>query len=81
MDRIKALMICGVFAPQNAPEIVRDARKSVESPANRMQLKLIDGLKRNTELHVLSAPFIGHYPNQSGGRIFRDYEQPKQICE
>lgn len=81
MDRIKALMICGVFAPQNAPELVRDARKSVEFSANRMQLKLIDGLKQITELHVLSAPFIGHYPNQSGRRIFRGFEQPQQLCE
>ena len=59
------LFLCGVFAKENEAEVIAQAKKSVEFSANQMQLKLIRGLKEVTDTQVISAPFIGHYPNQS----------------
>lgn len=54
-----------VFCKENEAEVIAQAKKSVEFSANQMQLKLISGLKEVTDTQVISAPFIGHYPNQS----------------
>ena len=59
------LFLCGVFAKENEAEVIAQAKKSVEFSANQMQLKLISGLKEVADTQVISAPFIGHYPNQS----------------
>lgn len=66
------LFLCGVFAKENEVEVIAQAKKSVEFSANQMQLKLIRGLKEAANTQVISAPFIGHYPNQSRSLYFWD---------
>lgn len=66
---MKVLFLCGVFAEENEPEIIMKAKRPIEYSANIMQKKLIHGLQsQNVDLQVLSAPFVGSFPNAS--RIF-----------
>ena len=74
------LFLCGVFAKENEAEVIAQAKKSVEFSANQMQLKLIRGLKEVTDTQVISAPFIGHYPNQSRSLRFSGFTNPQYIC-
>lgn len=74
------LFLCGVFAKENEAEVIAQAKKSVEFSANQMQLKLISGLKEVTDTQVISAPFIGHYPNQSRSLRFSGFTNPQYIC-
>lgn len=74
------LFLCGVFAKENEAEVIAQAKKSVEFSANQMQLKLISGLKEVTDTQVISAPFIGHYPNQSRSLRFSGFTNPQHIC-
>ena len=67
------LFLCGVFAKENEAEVIAQAKKSVEFSANQMQLKLISGLKEVADTQVISAPFIGHYPNQSHSLQFSGF--------
>lgn len=74
------LLLCGVFAKENEAEVIAQAKKSVEFSANQMQLKLISGLKEVADTQVISAPFIGHYPNQSHSLQFSGFTNPQHIC-
>lgn len=74
------LFLCGVFAKENEAEVIAQAKKSVEFSANQMQLKLISGLKEVADTQVISAPFIGHYPNQSRSLRFSGFTNPQHIC-
>lgn len=74
------LFLCGVFAKENEAEVIAQAKKSVEFSANQMQLKLIRGLKEAANTQVISAPFIGHYPNQSHSLQFSGFTNPQHIC-
>lgn len=74
------LFLCGVFAKENEAEVIAQAKKSVEFSANQMQLKLISGLKEVADTQVISAPFIGHYPNQSHSLQFSGFTNPQHIC-
>ena len=75
------LVLCGVFAKENEAEVIAQAKKSVEFSANQMQLKLIRGLKEATDTQVISAPFIGHYPNQSRTLHFSGFTSPQHLCQ
>ena len=81
MNNIEILLLCGVFAKENEAEVIAQAKKSVEFSANQMQLKLIGGLNRMANVKVISAPFIGHYPNQSRRLKFSGFSEPQQLCE
>lgn len=66
---MQILFLCGVFAKENEMEILNAAKKPIEYSANIFQEKLIKGFEKYGEkFTVLSAPFIGSFPNAS--RIF-----------
>lgn len=63
---MRVLFLCGVFAEENEQEIMKAAKRPVEYSANQMQKKLIQGFQQcQCEIDVVSAPFIGSYPNAS----------------
>lgn len=74
---MEVLMICGYFAKENEAEVIAQARRPVEFSANLFQQKLIDGFA-DTECRfsVLSAPFIGAFPNASSSPVFRGFKEP-----
>ncbi len=75
---MKVLFLCGVFAKENEEEILRHAKRPVEYSANVFQEKLIAGFRElDVDFSVLSAPFIGSYPNASDWRVFRGFEKPQ----
>lgn len=79
---MKVLLLCGYFAKENEQEVIEHARANVEFSANEFQRKLIRGLQAQTQdLYVLSAPFIGSYPNASSIRVFRGFREKQNICQ
>lgn len=78
---IGILFLCGVFAKENEAEIVSQSKKPVEFSANQAQLKFIGGLKELADVRVVSAPFIGAYPNHSRTVRFSGFEKPQDLCE
>lgn len=79
---MKVLMLCGVFADENQAEVVRHARAAVEYSANVFQQKLIAGFKAlNVDFQVVSAPFVGAFPNASDLVAFRGFQDPQALCE
>lgn len=78
---MKILMLCGVFARENQQEVIDNAKASVEFSANLFQLRLIQGFQdAGYPLSVLSAPFIGSYPNASRISKFKAFENPQSLC-
>lgn len=72
------LMLCGVFAKENEQEVMQQAKAVVEFSANLFQQKLIAGFQStDCELSVLSAPFIGSFPNVSRIVHFRGFSEPQ----
>lgn len=72
---MKVMIICGVFAKENEQEVIAHAKRSVEFSANVYQTKLIQGFRQmNMDVQVLSAPFIGSYPNASDISAFSGFE-------
>lgn len=70
-------MICGYFAKENEAEVIAQARRPVEFSANLFQQKLIDGFaEMKCNFSVLSAPFIGAFPNASSRFAFRGFRTP-----
>lgn len=79
---MKVLMLSGVFAKENEKEVVRHARAAVEFSANLFQQKLIDGFRNlDLDFRVLSAPFVGSFPNASDIFHFRGFEDEQTLCE
>ena len=69
------LILCGAFTKENENEVIRHAKRTVEFSANIFQKKLIDGFKDNGfNTTVVSAPFIGSYPNASDIKFFSGFE-------
>ena len=63
---MKVLFLCGVFGKENETEILARAKRPIEYSANIFQEKLIRGFEAlGVAFDVLSAPFIGSYPNAS----------------
>ena len=78
---MKILMLCGVFAKENEQEVVRHARAAVEFSANLFQQKLIAGFRGlDRDFSVISAPFVGAYPNASDMVRFRQFEDEQSVC-
>lgn len=72
------LMLCGVFAKENEQEVMRHAKGAVDFSANLFQQKLIAGFhSTDCNLRVVSAPFIGSYPNTSSSIYFRGFSTPQ----
>lgn len=73
---MKILILCGVFADENVPEVMNHAKRAVEFSANNFQLKLIKGFQQICDdVQVISAPFIGSYPNASDVISFKGFEE------
>lgn len=81
MNSVEILFLGGVFAPENEAEVLTHTKKGVEFSANQMQIKIISALRELVPTHVLSAPFIGHYPNQSDWAYFRGFSEVQTLCE
>ena len=78
---MKVLMLCGVFAKENEQEVVRRARAAVEFSANVFQQKLIEGFRwLDKDFSVISAPFVGAYPNASDIVRFRGFADRQSLC-
>ena len=64
---MKILFLCGYFDSNVEKEIIKNAKAPIEYSANVFQRKMIDGLRKFSngryEFSVLSAPFVGSYPN------------------
>lgn len=76
---MKVLMLCGVFAKENEQEVINNAKAAVEFSANLFQQKLIAGFKSiNCDFSVISAPFIGSYPNASRIVNFSGFSEPQE---
>ncbi len=59
---MKILLLCGYFFSDD--ELIKNSKKAIEYSANVFQQKLIEGFDGLREdFSVISAPFIGAYPN------------------
>lgn len=73
---MKILMLCGVFAKENEQEVIDHARAAVEFSANVFQQKLITGFRTlEHDFTVISAPFLGAWPNASDILSFRGFSR------
>lgn len=73
---MKVLFLCGVFEKENETEILARAKRPIEYSANIFQEKLIRGFEAlGVAFDVLSAPFIGSYPNASSWYSFRGFQK------
>lgn len=71
---MNVLILCGVFASENEQQVIDHARAPVEFSANIFQQRLIEGFRRKYEsVSVVSAPFIGSFPNASDLCCFRGF--------
>lgn len=72
---MKIMIICGAFAKEDEQMVIAHAKRPVEFSANVFQTKLIRGFRQmDPDTQVLSAPFIGSYPNASDLPRFRGFE-------
>ncbi len=80
-EGLSILFLCGYFAKENEQEVLRQAKGRVEYSANIFQEKLIRGFQETgVRCKVVSAPFIGSYPDKSDLRIFRGFSVPQKQC-
>ena len=79
---MKVLFICGLFARENESEVAVHARTAVEYSATAFQKKLASGLGKlcGNRLDVISAPFIGSWPNASDIFYFKGFSAPQRDC-
>lgn len=72
---MKILFIGGVFSKEMEGEILEKSRGTVQYAANKLQWNFIDGLMNidEVDLQVLSAPFIGAYPNDYRDLYIKEY--------
>lgn len=76
---MKILFICGYFEKNVEKEVIDNAKKTVQFSSNIFQKKLIDGFsKYGDSFEVLSAPFIGSYPNESNIKKFNGFSEDCQ---
>ena len=81
----KVVFIGGVFAKENEGEIIANAKKPVEYSANVFQKKMIVGFRAvesdALSFRVLSAPFIGSFPNACKKFTFKGFQDPQNEYE
>lgn len=76
---LSVLFIGGVFAQENETEIINNTKGYAEFSANIFQKKLINGFIENgTDIDVISAPFIGAFPNKYKKSIFIGFENEQE---
>ena len=69
---MKVLFLCGFFEKNIEKLILQYAKTNIDFAANNFQKKIIQGLKGgNVNYQVMSAPFIGSYPNASKKMFFK----------
>lgn len=79
---MNVLILCGVFASENQQQVIDHAKVHVEFSANIFQQRLVEGFRSNFQtVSVISAPFIGSYPNASDIRHFRGFENQQTLCQ
>ena len=72
---MEVLFLCGIFDEFNTETVVRNAKAPVEFSANIFQQKMVQGFeKSDVDFKVLSAPFIGSFPNASRQIYFNGFE-------
>ena len=75
---MKTLFLCGIVEDSCLQECLAKT-KSFEFSANLFQKKMIEGFKEyGDNFSVLSAPFIGSYPNASFLKKFRGFQNVKE---
>lgn len=73
---MKILFLCGVFSEKAEGEVINNSKKSVQFSGIVFQRKLINEFQKYGEdFKVLSAPFIGSFPNESRIVKFRGFSE------
>lgn len=73
----KVLFLCGYFENKYQEEIQNKTKTFVENAANIFQERLIRGLENQTDVKVVSAPFIGAWPKAYSDKKFTQFEDKK----
>lgn len=72
---MKILLLGGVFDDSHNDEIVAKTRTYVEYAANNFQKKIIHGFRKcGIDIEVISAPFVGAYPNAYSDWYFKGFD-------
>ena len=73
---MKILFLCGLFQQENAQEVIDASKVGVDFAANIFQQKILSGFReRGDSVTVISAPFIGSYPNRSTKPFFGGFSK------
>lgn len=73
---MKVLFLCGMYHNDNENEVIEVSKGSVDFAANIFQRKLLNGFRTVcSDVSVLSAPFIGSYPNRSKLMFFKGFSK------
>ena len=76
---MNVLLLCGYYEAQFESMLAGCSKSAMEHAANLFQKKLITGLRSQPcSLRVVSAPFIGSWPNRSAIRYFRGFPVPSR---
>ena len=79
---MKVLFLCGAFDEVNQKEVIAHAKAPIEFSANTFQQRIINGFKHcDCDFRMLSAPFLGSFPNASDILMFKGFEaSPVGYC-
>ncbi len=73
---MRVLYLCGVYGEANEKEVIAHSKYPVEFSANVFQKKMIQGFRSCVkDFDVISAPFVGSYPNASDIVSFKGFEE------
>ncbi|MBQ1507637.1 MAG: glycosyltransferase, partial [Ruminococcus sp.] len=76
---MRVLYLCGVYDDVNEKEVIAHSKYPVEFSANVFQKKMIQGFRSCVkDFEVLSAPFVGSYPNASDIVSFKGFEEEQK---
>ena len=70
IEKEKKLLLCGYFEKDQEDRIRSRQDAPLDYSANNVQERLICGLKSQTSVSVLSAPFVGSFPKESNAVFF-----------
>ena len=78
---MKILILCGVAEKETQQEVIAHSRGGADLAANLFQQKLIAGFRSlETGCEVISAPFLGAFPNRCDLIHFRGFETAQEGC-
>lgn len=73
---MKILFVCGYFEENAEKEVIENSKKTVQFSSNLFQQKLINAFTElGKNFYVLSAPFLGSYPNESKIKRFNGFSK------